>query len=67
MESEKPFMNIPLAINVSVIVANVLFALLYPEWWFVGVLGAVFFIVRLIKSGRKKHPIPKLADSSVKE
>lgn len=67
MENDKPFMNIPLAIYWSLIVANLLFAILYPENWIVGLLGALFFLVCWIKSGRKKLTTPKLLDSSGKE
>lgn len=67
MENHKPFINIPLTMTVSLIVANVLFMVLYPENWPVGLLGAVFFILCLVKAARKKLPAPTFVDSSGKQ
>jgi hypothetical protein len=64
---DKPFINIPLGMYLSLIVGNLVFAGLHPDWWFVGVLGAVFFSVCWYRSTHKKLPVTTVADNPGKE
>jgi hypothetical protein len=41
--------NLQLTIYISMVVANVLFVLLYPEHIVIGVIGAIFFLVLLAR------------------
>lgn len=45
--------NLQLTIYISMVVANVLFVLLYPEHIVIGVIGAIFFLMLLMRFWRK--------------
>jgi hypothetical protein len=61
--------NLQLTIYISVVVANFLFVLLYPEHIVIGATGAIFFSVLLVKfwlKGTKKY-LPKESEVSQKK
>ena len=61
--------NLQLTIYISIVVANFLFALLYPEHIVIGTIGAVFFFVLLMRFWLKSTTkyLPKESELSQKK